>query len=162
MRAINERSLFPAQFHTPVENDVEGLRGRDRSDDDLARREYDFFRDGGNTQQLFRREIAQQFDAFKGDHLFDDVQLGHTLPSQGGQSGARYRGQIAGGGKRRPLGFHLRRGRVATGHWGLFGARQVIREHGGRREVRSEPGKGTEVRIELPCAGRPGALPLEA
>lgn len=59
-------------------------------------------------------------------------------------------------------GLHLRRGRVATGHWGLFGARQVIREHGGDLEVRSEPGKGTEVRIELPCAGRPGALPLQA
>ncbi|HXG34595.1 MAG TPA: HAMP domain-containing sensor histidine kinase [Bryobacteraceae bacterium] len=59
-------------------------------------------------------------------------------------------------------GFHMRHGRVATGHWGLFGARQVIREHGGELEVRSEPGKGTLVRIELPCAGKPGALPLEA
>jgi two-component system NtrC family sensor kinase len=58
-------------------------------------------------------------------------------------------------------GFHMRHGRVATGHWGLFGARQVIREHGGELEVRSRPGKGTQVRIELPCAGKPGALPLE-
>ncbi len=56
----------------------------------------------------------------------------------------------------------VRRGRLATGHWGLFGARRVIREHGGELDVRSEPGKGTQVRIELPCAGEPGALPLEA
>lgn len=41
-------------------------------------------------------------------------------------------------------------GRVRTGNWNMFGARQIIREHGGDIEVRSVAGQGTTARVTLP------------
>ncbi|PYV82710.1 MAG: hypothetical protein DMG05_27655 [Acidobacteria bacterium] len=47
--------------------------------------------------------------------------------------------------------FKVKAGRVATGNWGLFSCRQIIREHGGEIEIQSTPGHGTTVRVTLPC-----------
>jgi len=47
-------------------------------------------------------------------------------------------------------GFKVSAGRVATGDWSLFGARQVIEDHRGRIRLRSEPGKGTTAIVTLP------------
>ncbi|MBI1354305.1 MAG: hypothetical protein GC160_08160 [Acidobacteria bacterium] len=49
--------------------------------------------------------------------------------------------------------FHVRDGKVVGGHWGLFTARQAVREQGGDIAVRSEPGKGSEVVVTLPRDG---------
>ena len=46
--------------------------------------------------------------------------------------------------------FKVRAGRVATGNWGLFSCRQIIREHGGEIDIQSTPGHGTTVRVTLP------------
>jgi len=46
--------------------------------------------------------------------------------------------------------FKVKAGRVATGNWGLFSCRQIIREHGGEIEIQSTPGQGTTVRVTLP------------
>ena len=46
--------------------------------------------------------------------------------------------------------FQVRDGKVVGGNWGLFAARQVVREHGGEISVRSEPGEGAEVVVTLP------------
>jgi signal transduction histidine kinase len=46
--------------------------------------------------------------------------------------------------------FQVRDGKVVGGHWGLFAARQVVREHGGEILVRTEPGAGAEVVVKLP------------
>ena len=47
--------------------------------------------------------------------------------------------------------FKVKAGRVATGNWGLFSCRQIIREHGGEIDIQSAPGHGTTVRVTLPC-----------
>jgi signal transduction histidine kinase len=47
-------------------------------------------------------------------------------------------------------GFRVVGGRVAAGNWSLFGARQIIRSHGGDIRIASQPGKGTTVEIRLP------------
>ncbi len=47
--------------------------------------------------------------------------------------------------------FKIKAGRVATGNWGLFSCRQIVREHGGEIEIESTPGSGTIVRVMLPC-----------
>jgi signal transduction histidine kinase len=47
--------------------------------------------------------------------------------------------------------FKVKGGRVSTGNWSLFSSRQIVREHGGEIEIRSSPGKGTSVRVILPC-----------
>ena len=47
-------------------------------------------------------------------------------------------------------GFKVIRGRVAGGNWGMFSSRQVVRQHGGDIEARSEPGRWTEVTVTLP------------
>lgn len=49
--------------------------------------------------------------------------------------------------------FHDSGGHVRSGNWNMFGARQIIREHGGDIEVKSTPGQGTSVRIVLPESG---------
>jgi len=47
-------------------------------------------------------------------------------------------------------GFRVRGERVASCNWNLFGARQIVREHGGEIEIRSEPGRGTAIEVALP------------
>ncbi len=54
-------------------------------------------------------------------------------------------------------GFRVAAGRVSTGHWSLFGARQIVREHGGEINISSTQGKGTTVKITLPIGMRPAA-----
>jgi signal transduction histidine kinase len=48
--------------------------------------------------------------------------------------------------------FKVTDGRVATGNWSLFSSRQIVQEHGGRIEIQSSVGKGTLVRVALPCS----------
>jgi signal transduction histidine kinase len=45
--------------------------------------------------------------------------------------------------------FYSSKGQAGTG-LGLFIARQVIQQHGGRIEVESAPGQGTRFRVRLP------------
>jgi len=47
-------------------------------------------------------------------------------------------------------GFEVSSGRVTSGNWSMFNARQVMREHGGEVAISSEPGKGTRVLVTLP------------
>ena len=47
-------------------------------------------------------------------------------------------------------GFRVTAGRVSTGNWSLFSARQIVFEHGGEIQITSEPGKGTTVDVLLP------------
>ncbi|HBY62496.1 MAG TPA: hypothetical protein DEH78_21955 [Solibacterales bacterium] len=44
-------------------------------------------------------------------------------------------------------------GIVSTGNWGMFSARQIIRQHGGEIAVESGRGRGTTVSVTLPCKG---------
>lgn len=46
--------------------------------------------------------------------------------------------------------FRERSGRMATGNWSMFNARQIVREHGGEITISSEPGTGTKVTVSLP------------
>ncbi|MBI3471043.1 MAG: PAS domain-containing sensor histidine kinase, partial [Candidatus Solibacter usitatus] len=48
-------------------------------------------------------------------------------------------------------GFKVSAGRMASGNWSLFHARQVVREQGGEIQIQSEQGKGTTVSVVLPC-----------
>jgi signal transduction histidine kinase len=48
--------------------------------------------------------------------------------------------------------FKVKSGRVSTGNWSLFSSRQIVWEHGGEIELQSAPGKGTTVRVKLPCS----------
>jgi two-component system, NtrC family, sensor kinase len=50
--------------------------------------------------------------------------------------------------------FKVSSGRVGTGNWSMFSARQIIREHGGDISIDSSPAKGTLVRIALPLETR--------
>ncbi len=47
-------------------------------------------------------------------------------------------------------GFQIAEGRVSTGNWSLFTARQVIQEQGGEIRVSSEIGRGTTFLVTLP------------
>jgi two-component system, NtrC family, sensor kinase len=47
--------------------------------------------------------------------------------------------------------FKIKAGRVSTGNWSLFSSRQIIQEHGGHIEIQSSVGKGTLLRVALPC-----------
>jgi signal transduction histidine kinase len=47
-------------------------------------------------------------------------------------------------------GFRVAHGRVASGNWSMFSARQIVRDHGGEIQIESERGKGTRVRVVLP------------
>ena len=47
-------------------------------------------------------------------------------------------------------GFQSENGRVASGNWSMFNARQIVREHGGEITLSSQPGVGTSVTITLP------------
>lgn len=49
--------------------------------------------------------------------------------------------------------FKVKKGRVSTGNWSLFSARQIVREHGGEIDIESSAGKGTAVRVRLPDSG---------
>ncbi|HSB18127.1 MAG TPA: ATP-binding protein [Bryobacteraceae bacterium] len=46
--------------------------------------------------------------------------------------------------------FRVVEGRVAAGNWGLFSARQIIREQGGEIAIDSEEGRGTTLLVTLP------------
>lgn len=48
--------------------------------------------------------------------------------------------------------FQVRDGKVVGSHWGLFTARQVVREYGGDIDINSRPGEGVEVVVSLPTA----------
>lgn len=48
--------------------------------------------------------------------------------------------------------FKVDGGRVASGNWSLFNARQIVYEHGGSISVDTAPGSGTAVRVALPVA----------
>jgi signal transduction histidine kinase len=48
--------------------------------------------------------------------------------------------------------FKITQGRVATGNWSMFSARQIVREHGGDIDIESRRGDGTRVRVTLPLA----------
>lgn len=47
--------------------------------------------------------------------------------------------------------FQTARGRIASGNWSMFSFRRILREHGGEIEIESKEGKGTRIRILLPC-----------
>ncbi len=47
--------------------------------------------------------------------------------------------------------FRVQDGRVATGNWGLFSSRQIVREHGGDIHFESKAGQGATVIVTLPC-----------
>ncbi len=47
-------------------------------------------------------------------------------------------------------GFRIAANHISTGHWSLFGSRQIVREHGGEITISSEQGKGTTVKLTLP------------
>lgn len=47
-------------------------------------------------------------------------------------------------------GFKITGGRVSTGNWSLFSARQIVREHRGDILIESEEGRGTTVSVRLP------------
>ncbi len=47
--------------------------------------------------------------------------------------------------------FHEAGGRVSTGNWSLFAARQFIKGHGGEMRIQSQEGRGTTVSVVLPC-----------
>lgn len=51
-------------------------------------------------------------------------------------------------------GFQTSDGRVASGNWSMFNARQVIREHGGDIQISSQPGQGTTVVVTIPVRDR--------
>jgi signal transduction histidine kinase len=51
--------------------------------------------------------------------------------------------------------FQVSDGRVATGNWIWFNARQIIREHGGELSVISD-GAGTTTTVTLPWRPSPG------
>jgi signal transduction histidine kinase len=48
--------------------------------------------------------------------------------------------------------FKVKSGRISTGNWSLFSSRQIVWEHGGEIELQSAPGRGTTVRVKLPCS----------
>jgi len=47
-------------------------------------------------------------------------------------------------------GFKVRAGQVRGGNWGLFTARQAVREHGGELALAPLPGSGSEFLVSLP------------
>lgn len=47
-------------------------------------------------------------------------------------------------------GFRVSGGRVSSGNWSLFNARQIVREHGGDIRIASREGQGTRVTVSLP------------
>lgn len=48
--------------------------------------------------------------------------------------------------------FAVRDGRVAACNWSLFGARQIVRQHGGEIDIRATPGSGAAVEVRLPLS----------
>jgi signal transduction histidine kinase len=48
--------------------------------------------------------------------------------------------------------FQVTGNRVASGNWGMFSFRRMVREHGGDITVQSDEGRGTRVNIHLPCS----------
>jgi signal transduction histidine kinase len=54
--------------------------------------------------------------------------------------------------------FKVTHGRVSTGNWSMFSARQIVRDHGGEIQIESEPGKGTRVSVILPFSSAEEAL----
>jgi signal transduction histidine kinase len=56
--------------------------------------------------------------------------------------------------------FKVTHGRVSTGNWSMFSARQMVRDHGGEIHIESEPGKGTHVKVVLPFGSTEEGLKL--
>ncbi len=54
-------------------------------------------------------------------------------------------------------GFRVEQGKVATGNWSLFGARQIVHDHGGEIRIESREGEGTQVSVTLPLPAPAGA-----
>lgn len=54
--------------------------------------------------------------------------------------------------------FKVTHGRVSTGNWSMFSARQIVRDHGGEIHIESEPGKGTRVSVLLPFTSAEEAM----
>ena len=54
--------------------------------------------------------------------------------------------------------FKVTHGRVSTGNWSMFSARQIVRDHGGEIHIESEPGKGTRVSVILPFTSAEEAM----
>jgi two-component system NtrC family sensor kinase len=50
--------------------------------------------------------------------------------------------------------FKVDGGRIASGNWSLFNARQIVYEHGGAITVETVEGAGTSVRVLLPVTGQ--------
>jgi signal transduction histidine kinase len=46
--------------------------------------------------------------------------------------------------------FKASGGRIGTGNWSMFSARQIVRQHGGDIRVSSAAGRGTTVYVTLP------------
>ncbi|MCX6590385.1 MAG: HAMP domain-containing sensor histidine kinase [Acidobacteria bacterium] len=55
-------------------------------------------------------------------------------------------------------GFEESAGRMSTGNWSMFTARQVIREHGGEIMIESEAGAWTRVIVQLPVGPASGRI----
>jgi signal transduction histidine kinase len=51
-------------------------------------------------------------------------------------------------------GFRVAEDRVVSGNWSMFGARQIVREHGGDIRIASGEGRGTTVTVTLPLNNR--------
>jgi two-component system OmpR family sensor kinase len=52
-------------------------------------------------------------------------------------------------------GFRTKGRRVGASNWGLFTARQIIREHGGEISAERAEGGGTRVSVQLPLDAPP-------
>jgi two-component system, sporulation sensor kinase E len=50
--------------------------------------------------------------------------------------------------------FKVAGGRVASGNWSLFNARQIVYEHGGNIQVETSEGAGASIHVILPSASR--------
>ena len=51
-------------------------------------------------------------------------------------------------------------GAAAAGHLGVVGMRERVRAHGGGFRLRSQPGAGTTIEVELPLAQPPRRAPV--
>ncbi len=55
-------------------------------------------------------------------------------------------------------GFRETAGRISSANWGMFSARQIVREHGGEISIVSTPGEGTTVSVILPGESSPRSI----
>ncbi|MCL4850875.1 MAG: HAMP domain-containing histidine kinase [Bryobacteraceae bacterium] len=55
-------------------------------------------------------------------------------------------------------GFRETAGRISSANWGMFSARQIVREHGGEISIVSTPREGTTVSVVLPGEASPRSI----